>query len=197
MPERCGSAGLRGGLDHRQTGERMTARPRTMLVAGLRLGRRSAALDLEVDMPRIRSIARLGLAVGLLALLAGMVLVAASVLAAGDWWLAREPWIGLGLMLLVVGLGLTAAFAVLLDVIEPIGRLRLLAVPPAIVVGLFWAISLLVGVPTTGFGGPERDIGTILYSAPEMLPIVLVATLLMVLPLVLARYVHGGVTAAS
>ena len=147
-------------------------------------------------MPSLRSIGRGGLVIGLLALLAGLVLIGASALAAGDWWLAREPWIGLGLTSLVVGLALTAAFALLLDVIEPIGRLRLLAIPPAIVVALFWAFGLVVGAPTTGPGGPERDIGTILYSSPEMLVIVLVTTLLIVLPLALARSVGDGVAAA-
>ncbi len=103
----------------------------------------------------------------------------------------------MGLSSLVVGLALTAAFALLLDAIEPIGRLRLLAIPPTIVAGLFWAFWLVVGAPTTGPGGPERDIGTILYSSPEMLLMVLVATLLIVLPLALARFVHRGVATAG
>jgi hypothetical protein len=37
-------------------------------------------------------------------LVGGFVLVVGSAAAAGDWWLARQPWIGLGLDLLVTGL---------------------------------------------------------------------------------------------
>jgi hypothetical protein len=84
-------------------------------------------------------------------------------------------------------LAMTAVFALLLDAVEPVGWLRLLAVPPALVVGSFWAFMLVVGLPTTGPGGPEHDVGTMLYSLPEMLLILLVATLLISLPLVVAR----------
>ena len=147
-------------------------------------------------MPSLRSIGRGGLVIGLLVLLAGLVLIGASALAAGDWWLAREPWIGLGLTSLVVGLALTAPFALLLDVIEPIGRLRLLAIPPAIVVALFWAFGLVVGAPTTGPGGPERDIGSLMLPWPAIPTLLPVTTLLIVLPLALARSVGDGVAAA-
>ncbi len=135
----------------------------------------------------IRRIGRAALAIGLLTLLAGALVAGGSALIAGDWWLAREPWIDIGLTLLVVGLALTAAFGAVLDIIEPVGWLRLLAVPPAIVVGLLWAECLLIGLPTTGFGGPERDVRTILYSVPDMLVIVLAATLLICLPLAVSR----------
>jgi hypothetical protein len=108
-------------------------------------------------MPSLRSIARGGLAIGLLALLGGAAATGGSALMAGDWWLARQPLIGIGLTMLVVGLALTAVFALLLDAIEPLGWLRLLAIPPALLVGLMWAFWVVVGLPTTG-GGPERDI---------------------------------------
>ena len=111
---------------------------------------------------------------------------------AGDWWLARQPRIGVGLTLLVIGLAMTAVFALLLDAVEPVGWLRLLAVPPALVVGSFWAFMLVVGLPTTGPGGPERDIGTMLYSLPEGLVILLLATLLIGLPLVIAGIRRSG-----
>ena len=137
-------------------------------------------------MPTLRAIGHAGLAIGLLALLAGVVAAGGSALAAGDWWLAREPWIGFGLALVVVGLALTGLFAILLDAIEPIGWLRLLALPPAVIVALLWAFLIVVGLPTTG-GGPERDIPTMFYSLPEMLIATLVATLLIALPLVLSR----------
>ena len=137
-------------------------------------------------MPTLRAIGHAGLAIGLLALLAGVVAAGGSALAAGDWWLARQPWIGFGLALGVVGLALTGLFAILLDAIEPIGWLRLLALPPAVIVALLWAFLIVVGLPTTG-GGPERDIPTMFYSLPEMLIATLVATLLIALPLVLSR----------
>ena len=137
-------------------------------------------------MDRLRWVGRAGLALGLLTLVLGGIAAVGSAILAGDWWLARQPWIGIGLALLVAGLAITAACAVLLDAIEPIGRLRLLALPPALVVGGFWAFWLVVGLPTTGPGGPDRDVATILYSLPEMLLIVLIATLLLTVPLVIA-----------
>jgi hypothetical protein len=145
-------------------------------------------------MPSVRSIARVGLAVGLLALIGGGLATGGSALLAGDWWVARQPLIGIGLTLLVIGLALTAVFALLLDAIEPLGRLRLLALPPALIVGLMWAFWVVVGMPTTG-GGPERDIRTMLYSLPEMLLIALGATLLIALPLVVASLRRPAPTA--
>jgi len=136
-------------------------------------------------MTAFRLIARIGLGVGLVALLAGAIAVGASALAAGDWWLARQPWIGIGLTLIVVGLALTAVSAVVLVAIEPLGWLRLLAVPPALFVALLWGFVLLVGLPTSG--GPDRDIATILYSLPELLVITVVATLLIASPLLVTR----------
>ena len=138
-------------------------------------------------MPSLRAVGYAGLALGLLALIGGVGAAGGSALMAGDWWLARQPWIGIGLTLLVVGLGMTAIFALLLDAIEPVGRVRLLALPPALIVGLMWAFWVFVGLPTTAPGGPERDIRAMLYSLPEMLIAALVATLLIALPLVLAR----------
>jgi hypothetical protein len=133
----------------------------------------------------LRSIGWIGLGLGLIALLVGVIAVGGSALAAGDWWLARQPWIGIGLTLIVVGLAVTAVFAVVVVAIEPVGWLRLLAVPPALFVALLWGFVLFVGFPTTG--GPDRDIATILYSLPEMLVLAIVATLLIASPLVVAR----------
>lgn len=138
-------------------------------------------------MVNLRSIGRLGLGVGLVAVVGGMVAVGVAAVVAGDWWLARQPMVGVGLTLLVVGLAVTAIFALLLDAIEPIGWLRLLAVPPGLVVGAFWAFMIVVGLPTTGPGGPERDPRTMLYSLPGSLVILLVATLLIGLPLLISR----------
>ena len=139
-------------------------------------------------IPWLRPIGRVGFVCGLLALAVGGLLAGASAVVAGDWWLARQPWIGSGMTLLVIGLGMTATFGVLLDVTEPVGWMRLLAVPPAVAIGLFWSYCLVVGLATTGPGpGPERDVRTILYSLPEVLVVVVCATLLIALPLVPAR----------
>ena len=104
--------------------------------------------------------------------------------------LTRKPWIGVGLTLLVVGLAATALFALLPDVVEPLGWWRLLALPPALFVASFWAFDLVVGVPTSG--GPDFDVGTILYAAPQMLVVLLIATVLIALPLIVVRPVRGS-----
>jgi hypothetical protein len=57
-------------------------------------------------------------------------------------------------------------------------------------------IWLVIGLPTTGFGGPERDIRTIIYSVPETLLVVLAATLFVPLPLVLSRFARSRTTVA-
>lgn len=79
---------------------------------------------------------------GLAALAVGLALIFGAVAAAGDWWLARQPWIGLGLDALVIGLAVIH-----------------IAAPPLILVGLApnpWrgvtAYVLLVGFATFGFG---------------------------------------------
>jgi hypothetical protein len=135
----------------------------------------------------MRTVERAGLALGLVALALGLAFAAGSAFVAGDWWLARQPWIGIGLNLIVVGLVASGVFAVVLDVVEPLGWLRLLAVPPALLVGAMWAFYLIFGLPTTGHGGPDRDITTILYSVPSTLILFIVLTLLLALPLLIAR----------
>ena len=148
-------------------------------------------------MLNLRTIGRGGLVVALIALVTGTICAVGAAIVAGDWWLARQPWIGIGLTLLTGGLAATAAFAVLLDVVEPLGRLRLLAVPPTLIVGLVWAFMIVVGLPTTGPGGPERDIRTMLYSLPEMLLALSAGTLLIALPLAVARVADGRSRAAG
>jgi hypothetical protein len=140
-------------------------------------------------MRAVRRAAWIGLGVGVIVLLGGLALVEGSAIAAGDWWLAREPWIGVGLQLTVIGLGLVPVFTLVLLLAEPLGWWRLLSFPPAFVVGFLWFLWLAIGLPTTGHGGPETDIAAILYSVPELLVTVVVGTVLMALPLavVLAR----------
>lgn len=138
-------------------------------------------------MEHVRWIGRAGLGIGLATLAVGALMVAAAAVIAGDWWLARQPWIGLGLDLLVLGLALTAAFGALSVVVEPIGWLRLLALPPALFVGLLWWAVLVFGLPTTGRGGAAHDVATILYTLPYLIVIASAATLLIPLPLLIAR----------
>jgi hypothetical protein len=139
-------------------------------------------------MRTMRTLGRGGLAVGLLATAAGLVLVVGSAVAAGDWWLAREPWIGVGLTLTVLGLAATAAFATLRVVVEPLGWARLLALPPALLVAGFWAFMVVLGLPDSGgIGVRQNDVRTTLYSLPQLLAVVLVVTVLIGLPLVIRR----------
>ena len=136
-------------------------------------------------MRRVRALGWAGLAASGVALAVGLLLVVGSAIAAGDWDLARQPWIGLGLTLLVVGLAGTACFALLLDVVEPIGWWRLLAVPPALLVVAFWAFMLIVGLPTTG--GPDFDVATILYTLPTVMVVLVLATCALAVPALVGR----------
>jgi hypothetical protein len=137
-------------------------------------------------LERVRWISRVGLWAGLMTLAVGGLMVVAAAVIAGDWYLARQPWIGIGLDLLVLGLALTGAFGVLSVVVERVGWLRLLALPPALFVGLLWWSALVFGLPTTGRGGSVHDVGTILYTLPYAMVIVSLATLLITLPLLIA-----------
>src|SRR5688500_15077922 len=105
----------------------------------------------------MRWIGRGGLGIGLATLAAGVLMVAGAAAVAGDWWLARQPWSGLGLDLLVLGLGLTAVLGLVGVVLEPIGWLRLVSCPPALFVGLLWWGALVLGLPTTGRGGSVHE----------------------------------------
>ncbi len=141
-------------------------------------------------MRQVRRIAWAGLVVSAAATAIGLVFAIGSAVAAGDWDLAPMPWIGIGLRLIVVGLALGACFGVLLDVIEPIGRWRLLALPPALLVGAFWAFVLIVGLPTSG--GPDSDVPTILYTLPAWMAMLVIATVTLALPAVVGRRVATG-----
>ena len=139
-------------------------------------------------MRELRRLGWVGLAASGAAALVGLVMAAGSALAAGDWDLAPMPWIGIGMTLIVAGLAGGACFGLLLDVVEPIGWWRLLAVPPALLVGGFWAFVLVVGLPTTG--GPEFDVATILYTLPLVMAVLVVATIALALPAMVGRRVR-------
>jgi hypothetical protein len=50
---------------------------------------------------------------------------------------------------------------------------------------------LIIGMPTTGQGGSERDLRTIVYSSPGTLVLFIVLTLLVALPQVAVRLRAG------
>jgi hypothetical protein len=75
-------------------------------------------------MRHIVRIGWIGLAISAMAGAIGLAFVVGSAIAAGDWDLAPQPWIGIGLALLVPGLAGTAGFALLLDVVLPLRRWR-------------------------------------------------------------------------
>lgn len=143
---------------------------------------------MEGRVKRLRWIGKVGLLIGLAMLGLGALLVIGAAAVAGDWWLAPQPWIGLGLDLLIVGLVATAIFAVLRVVVEPIGWLRLLAVPPALLVATMWWFLLAVGLPTTARvpPGARVEVATLLYTVPALILLAALSTLLIALPLVMA-----------
>ena len=106
---------------------------------------------------------------------------------AGDWYLAREPWIGIGLTSLVIGLVIIGVVGLLLDVIEPIGRVRILAIPGVLLTIGVWFVAYTVPLSGACCDQPDRDIGGLLYSQPQELALLIVATLLILLPLAIAR----------
>jgi hypothetical protein len=136
-------------------------------------------------MRHVRRIGWAGLVVSAMAGGLGLALAVGSALMAGDWDLARQPWIGIGMSLIVIGLAGGACFGLLLDIVEPIGWWRLLAVPPALLVGGFWVFVLVFGLPTTG--GPDFDVATILYTLPTLMAVLVVATISLALPAVVGR----------
>jgi hypothetical protein len=148
---------------------------------------RVAQTRTEEGIRQLRRIGWLGLALATSATIAGLLLAAGAAFAAGDWYLAPMPWIGIGITLIVAGLAGGACFAVLLDLLEPVGWWRLLAAPPVLLVGGFWAFVLFVGVPTSA--GPEFDVATVLYSMPEFLALLVPATVALALPAIVVRVV--------
>jgi hypothetical protein len=110
----------------------------------------------------------------------GLVLAGGSAVAEGDWYLARMPWIGVGMTLIAAGIAGAGVSAAVLNLAEPIGWWRLLAIPPAAFVVGFWAFVLLIGLPTSG--GSEHDVATVLYSLPSFILVLVIATVAVALP---------------
>jgi hypothetical protein len=147
----------------------------------------------------IRAFGRFGLAMGLGMLAVGVAGVLVAVVAAGDWWQAREPLIGWGLSLSVGGLIVTPPFALLRVAVEPIGWLRALVVIPVAILAFGWLVVLVGGVgPVTGHpdatGGPyppAYPIQTVLYNRVGIFMLLVIGSAAVALPLVAARF-RGG-----
>jgi hypothetical protein len=136
-------------------------------------------------MASARRISRTALVIGLAGTLLGFAVAGVSALAAGDWYLAPKPWIGLGIALIVWSLALCDLAGVVLLIVERLDwRWRVLAVPAGVLLAFFWAEYLVVGLPTTAPGGlPEHDMGAIFYSAPAILALFVALTAVLLLPL--------------
>ena len=134
----------------------------------------------------LRVFGRVALGAGLLALAIGLVLTIGAAAIAGDWWLAREPWIGIGLTALVAGLATIGIVGLVLNFIEPIGRIRVLSIPPALIAGFSWFATYFAGLSGACCRQPDRDIRTLLYSQPESLVVLVLATAAILLPLAIA-----------
>jgi hypothetical protein len=119
---------------------------------------------------------------------AGMAIMLVGGQLAGDWYALQLPWSDIGMILITIGLGGSAIFVALEDLMEPIGRWRLLAIPGIAVGAWFWFILLVLGFPSTGRGPrTESPVFTLLYSAPQYIAILAIAVAASALPLLIAR----------
>ena len=115
--------------------------------------------------------------------LAGLAIMLVGGQLAGDWYALQLPWSDVGMILITIGLGGSAIFVLLEDLIEPIGRWRLLAVPGVAIGAWFWFILVVFGL------GPETDspVFTLLYSAPQYIAVLAIAVAASALPLLIVR----------
>jgi hypothetical protein len=137
----------------------------------------------------IRTVARRGAILSLLALAVGLAVMAVGTLVTGDWYALQLPWSDIGMVLITVGLGGSLLFLFAEDVLEPVGRWRLVALPGIAVGGLVWLFLALVGLPAGGAccEQPTTDLVTALYSAPQAIVLLMAAVGVTALPLILAR----------
>jgi hypothetical protein len=136
-----------------------------------------------------RTAIRVGAVGFLLALAAGLAIMGAGTLVWGDWDLIRLPWGDLGMALITIGLGGSLLFLEAEDLVEPVGRWRLLALPGIVVGGLVWAFLALIGLLMGGAccGQPVLNLVTALYSAPQAILVLVAAVTVTALPLVVTR----------
>lgn len=132
---------------------------------------------------------RFGAAGFLLALAAGLAIMVAGTLATGDWYALRLPWSEIGMWLITIGIGGSLLLLTASDLIEPIGRWRLAALPGIAVGAAVWSFLAFVGLPAGGAccDQPVLDLVTALYSAPQSIVILVAAVAITALPLLLAR----------
>ncbi len=119
--------------------------------------------------------------------LAGLAIMLVGAQLAGDWYALQLPWSDIGMILITVGLGGSAIFVVLEDLIEPIGRWRLLAVPGVAIGAWFWFVLVVFGLASTGRGGTDSPVFTLLYSAPQYIAVLAIAVAASALPLLIVR----------
>jgi hypothetical protein len=137
----------------------------------------------------MRTPVRVAAAGSLIALATGLAIMLGGALLTGDWYALRLPWSDIGMWLITIGLGGGLLFLAAENVVEPVGRWRLLALPGVAIGAWFWFLLAVVGL---GMGGaccdqPTIDIRTSLYSAPQSIAILAAAVALTGLPLLLAR----------
>jgi hypothetical protein len=136
-----------------------------------------------------RTAVRFAAGASLIALAIGLAIMLGGTLLTGDWYALKLPWSDVGMWLITIGLGGTLVFVAAENVVEPVGRWRLLALPGAAIGAWFWFILAVVGL---GMGGaccdqPTIDIRTSLYSAPQYIAVLAAAVVLTALPILLAR----------
>jgi hypothetical protein len=118
--------------------------------------------------------------------LAGLAIMLVGAQFSGDWYALQLPWSDIGMILITIGLGGSAVFVVLEDLIEPLGRWRLLAVPGVAIGAWFWFILLVFGL-ASGRGGTDSPVFTLLYSAPQYIAVLAIAVAASALPLLIVR----------
>ena len=132
-----------------------------------------------------RSLPELVLIAGLFAMVGGGFLFGISVAQAGDWWLARQPLVGLGLNVFTLGSATTsigAAVAIGRQSTSVARRIVLLA--PTLAVLCLWLV-VAFGLASSAPNGGFADVPTNLYSFPLLLLVFGIATLVASLPAVL------------
>ena len=137
----------------------------------------------------IRRLVRLCAIASLVALGVGLATMAVATVVYGDWWLIRRPWGDVGMGLIAIGIGGSLLGLGVAAVIEPVGWLRLLALPGILVGACVWWFLAFVGLPAGGAccEQPVPNLVTALYSAPQSILILLAAVAVTALPLVLTR----------
>ena len=107
---------------------------------------------------------------------------------AGDWYALQLPRSDIGMILITIGLAGAGIFVALEDLIEPIGRWRLLAIPGIAVGAWFWFVLLVFGLASAGRGPQTQSpVSTLLYSAPQYIAILAIAVAASALPLLIAQ----------